>query len=206
MTWLTDHKRWLLGASFLTAGVFFIAGILFWGAFNTGMEATNELGFCISCHEMRDTVYQEYKTSIHYKNPVGVRAVCADCHVPKDWTHKIIRKVQASNELYHKLIGTVSTPEKFEAHRVELAQRVWATMKSTDSRECRNCHSFDAMSQDAQKATAWRRHSTAAEKGKTCIDCHQGIAHKDITQFYPDDSQSAVEDLKNLASTLEAAK
>ena len=131
------------------AGV--VAGIIFWGGFNTAMEATNELGFCISCHEMRDTVYQEYKTTIHFKNPAGVRAVCSDCHVPKDWTHKIIRKVQASNELWHKIIGTIDTPEKFQAHRAALAKDVWKTMKETDSRECRNCHSNEAMDFAHQK-------------------------------------------------------
>jgi len=66
------------------ASLFFVLGIIFWGGFNTGLEATNTLEFCISCHEMRDNVYQEYKTTIHFKNPAGVRAVCSDCHVPKD--------------------------------------------------------------------------------------------------------------------------
>jgi len=130
------------GAIFAVGGV---AGIIFWGGFNTFMEHTNTLGFCISCHEMRDTVYQEYKQSVHYQNPSGVRAICADCHVPKDWTAKLVRKIKASNELYHKIAGTIDTPVKFEAKRLELAENVWAEMKSNDSRECRNCHSYDAM-------------------------------------------------------------
>ena len=78
----------------------FVAGITFWGGFNTAMEATNTLDFCISCHEMRDTVYQEYKQTIHYANRTGVRATCPDCHVPKDWSHKMIRKLQASQEVW----------------------------------------------------------------------------------------------------------
>ena len=78
---------------------------MFWGGFNTGMEATNSLDFCTSCHEMRDTVFQEYKETVHYKNRSGVRAACPDCHVPKDWTHKFVRKVQASQELYSKFIS-----------------------------------------------------------------------------------------------------
>ena len=70
----------------LTLGGFF-AGIIFWGGFNTALEATNTLEFCISCHEMRDNVYQEYKKTVHYSNRTGVRAICSDCHVPKDWGH-----------------------------------------------------------------------------------------------------------------------
>jgi cytochrome c-type protein NapC len=156
----------------------FVSGIIFWGGFNTGMEATNTMDFCIGCHEMKDNVYEEYKTTIHYSNRTGVRAVCSDCHVPKDWTHKIIRKVQASKEVFGKITGVIDTKEKFEAHRLEMAQREWARMKSRDSIECRNCHSFDAMSPEMQKKTPYKKHMDAKAEGKTCIDCHQGIAHR----------------------------
>lgn len=170
----------ILGASLSGAAILFVSGIIFWGGFNTAMEATNTLDFCISCHEMEDNVFQEYKKTIHYTNRSGVRAACSDCHVPKDWVHKLIRKVQASNEIYHKIMGTVSTPEKFDAHRFELAKRVWATMKSTDSRECRNCHAFDQMNPEMQKPRARKQHENAVEDGMTCIDCHKGIAHKPV--------------------------
>ncbi|SMB28512.1 nitrate reductase, cytochrome c-type,periplasmic [Sterolibacterium denitrificans] len=163
----------------------FFSGILFWGAFNTGMEATNNLDFCISCHEMRDNVYQEYKQTIHYSNRTGVRATCPDCHVPKDWTHKIIRKVQASKELYGKVMGTIDTKEKFEAKRLELARHEWKRMKDNDSRECRNCHSFDGMNGEMQKQRARKQHENAREDNMTCIDCHKGIAHhlpEDMTE------------------------
>ena len=166
----------------LISAAFFFGGIVFWGAFNTAMEATNTLSFCISCHEMRDTVYQEYKQSVHYSNRTGVRAACPDCHVPHAWIPKIIRKIQASNEIYHKLIGTIDTPEKFEEHRLELAQHVWDTMKKTDSRECKNCHSFEVMNVDKQKPRAHGQHASAMTDGGTCIDCHKGIAHKDISK------------------------
>jgi cytochrome c-type protein NapC len=155
-----------------------ISGVMFWGAFNTGMEATNTLGFCTSCHEMRDTVYQEYKQTVHYTNRSGVRAICSDCHVSKDWTHKFVRKVQASQELYGKFIsGVIDTPEKFEAKRMELAQHVWKTMKDNDSHECRNCHSWDAMNPEKQHPRARAQMAKAQKEGKTCIDCHKGIAH-----------------------------
>jgi cytochrome c-type protein NapC len=155
----------------------FIAGIIFWGGFNTAMEATNTLEFCTTCHEMRDNVYQEYKETIHYSNRTGVRAICSDCHVPKDWTHKIIRKAQASGEVWGKLTGTIDTKEKFEAKRMELATHEWDRMKGNGSRECRNCHSFESMSPDLQKQTPYKKHMKAKEEGKTCIDCHKGIAH-----------------------------
>lgn len=154
-----------------------IGGILFWGAFNWAMELSNTEAFCISCHEMRDTVYPELQKTIHFKNRSGVRATCSDCHVPKEWIHKVVRKVQATNELYHKIIGSIDTKEKFEKHRLELAQHVWASMKASDSRECRNCHSVKAMDPHLQSAEA-QSMARGIKGGATCIDCHKGIAHK----------------------------
>ena len=145
----------------------FVSGIVLWGGFNTAMEATNTLAFCISCHEMRDNVYQEYKQTVHYSNRTGVRAICTDCHVPREWTDKLTRKTVASLDLWGKLIGSIATREKFEAQR----------MKATDSQVCRNCHSFDAMSADGQKQTVFKKHMKARDAGQTCIDCHKGIAH-----------------------------
>jgi cytochrome c-type protein NapC len=161
-------------------------GIIFWGGFNTAMEATNTETFCISCHEMEANVYKELQDTVHYQNRTGVRATCPDCHVPKDWVHKIVRKVQATNELYHHFMGTIDTRPKFEATRMELAQNVWTAMKKTDSRECRNCHNFDSMDYDKQDARSSTRHEDAAEAGFTCIDCHKGIAHKLPKEYDPE--------------------
>lgn len=162
--------------SILLLGVFL--GIIFWGGFNTAMEMTNTEQFCISCHEMHDNVYQEYKETIHYSNRTGVRATCPDCHVPKEWTHKMVRKVQASKEVWGKITGTIDTPEKFEAKRLQLARSEWKRMKASDSRECRNCHSLESMNTESQKQRARRQHEMAMEEKMTCIDCHKGIAHQ----------------------------
>lgn len=155
----------------------FFAGIIFWGGFNWAMELSNTETFCISCHEMREYVYEEYRDTIHYSNRTGVRATCPDCHVPKLWIYKFIRKIQASNELFHKLAGSINTPQKFEAKRLELAKHVWTKMKATDSRECRNCHEIGSMDFDEQQGRARRKHEQSMGEDKTCIDCHKGIAH-----------------------------
>ncbi len=154
------------------------AGVVFWGGFNWALELTNTESFCISCHEMEVNVYEEYQETVHHTNRTGVRATCPDCHVPREWFPKVVRKIRASNELFHKAMGTIDTPEKFEAKRFELAKHVWAAMKATDSRECRNCHTLQSMALDEQTGRARRKHEKAADKGQTCIDCHKGIAHE----------------------------
>lgn len=152
--------------------------VLFSGAASILMEMANTEKFCISCHEMRDNVYQEYMDTVHYTNRSGVRATCPDCHVPHEWVPKIVRKIKASKELYAKAFGLIDTPQKFEAHRLVMAENEWARMKANDSQECRNCHNFEYMDFTAQKTVAGKMHDQAIQDGKTCIDCHKGIAHK----------------------------
>jgi cytochrome c-type protein NapC len=157
----------------------FVAGIIFWGGFNTALEVTNTEKFCTSCHEMRDNVFAELKSTIHFSNRSGVRASCPDCHVPHNWTDKIARKMQASKEVWGKIFGTIDTREKFEEKRLELALHEWARFKANDSLECRNCHSAASMDNTKQSPRAATAHERFLFKGeKTCIDCHKGIAHK----------------------------
>ena len=61
-------------ASGVLLGLGFVGGILFWGAFNTGMEATNTEAFCSSCHA---PIVEEIRETIHYSNRSGVRAICS---------------------------------------------------------------------------------------------------------------------------------
>jgi cytochrome c-type protein NapC len=110
----------------------FAAGVIFWGGFNTALELTNTEKFCTGCHEMRDNVFAELKSTIHFSNRSGVRASCPDCHVPHNWTDKIARKMQASKEVWGHLFGSIDTQDKFGERRLELALHEWARFKAND--------------------------------------------------------------------------
>ena len=185
-------RKVLLGTTLGASLFFMIVGVIFWGGFNTAMEVTNTLDFCVSCHEMEENVFREYQKTIHYTNRSGVRATCSDCHVPRPWIHKVIRKIQASNELFHKVLGTIDTPEKFDAKRLHLAKNVWHAMKDTDSRECRNCHNFDSMKPEDQKKRSRKQHAAAMKDGNTCIDCHKGIAHNKVHDQLSEEELEAI--------------
>ena len=164
--------------AFLTLGGF-ASGVMFWGGFNTVLEATNTETFCITCHEMRSNVYEEIKNTIHFTNRSGVRATCPDCHVPHEWTDKIARKMQASKEVWGHIFGTISTRDKFLDMRRELAEHEWARLKANNSLECRNCHTAASMDITRQSPRAARIHERFLFTGeRTCIDCHKGIAHR----------------------------
>ncbi len=148
------------------------------GGFTTAVEATNSIEFCTSCHTMSQN-YAEYKESVHYSNRSGVRAACSDCHVPKrNWYSEMYRKLEAAEDVWAEIVGTIDTPEKFEARRAEMAKHEWARMKESNSAGCRNCHSFAAMNMVEQDKSAQSKHADTEAAGKTCIDCHKGIVHK----------------------------
>ncbi len=172
---------------FLIIGALFTAGIVFAGLFNVGLSATNTMEFCTDCHSMK-IVYEEYQDSLHYKNKSGVRAECSDCHVPKPFGPKIVAKILAYKDVLHEILGTIDTPEKFEAHRWDMANRVWAKMRASDSRECKSCHAFEQMDLSLQERSARNRHGSAEDKGKTCIDCHKGVAHEEPDE--PDEEEA----------------
>lgn len=164
--------------------VVFVVGIVTAGLFNAGLAQTNTMEFCTGCHTMQIPL-KELQETVHYKNASGVQATCADCHVPKPFIPKMIAKVIATKDLYHEILGTIDTPEKYEAHRWDMASRVWAKMKASNSRECRSCHDFRDMDLTAQGRSARSKHGNAEDKGETCIDCHKGVAHGEPDE--PDD-------------------
>lgn len=185
------HKtKWLNRKTLLISSTIFLAGFGAYGGMNAFFAYTNTLEFCVSCHSMQNN-FEEYKETVHYRNASGVRAVCSDCHVPKEFLPKLKAKIIAVKDIYHELAGTVDTKEKFEARRWAMAVRVWDQMKANDSRECRSCHDFEQMDLSSQKRMARRKHARAPTEGKTCIECHRGIAH---FEPFPPDGWVAPED------------
>ena len=165
-----------------SAGALILLGaagmLIMWGLFTFSMSATSTEKFCISCHEMENHAFAEFKETVHYKNSSGVTAECADCHIPHDPVGKIFRKIEAAREVYGTLIGKINTPEKYEAHRLEMAEREWKKMKASDSAVCRHCHNNFEQAIEQQYEWAQINHKKMLAEGGTCIDCHKGIAHK----------------------------
>jgi cytochrome c-type protein NapC len=171
------RRNWKLVLGLGALGLFVAVLLVIGGAAGLAWSSTEQ--FCIGCHEMRDNAYAEYKDTIHDRNRSGVRAVCTDCHVPREPVPLILRKMAATFELYGHLTGVIDTKEKFEVHRTAMAHKVWKRMLETDSHECRNCHKSDNMDKDKQSEKARARHAKGKAEGSTCIECHFGIAHKE---------------------------
>jgi cytochrome c-type protein NapC len=171
----TPSTRFALGTLVVVG---FLVGVVGLAGTNEVFHATSTDAFCLSCHELADNVGKEYVGTIHHTNSAGVKVACEACHVPKPLIPKLWRKIRAVNEIYHHVLGTIDTPEKFDEHRMVMAKRVWEEMNETDSRECRNCHAFTPAILEKQSAKARQYHDGPLAKGKTCINCHKGNAHK----------------------------
>jgi cytochrome c-type protein NapC len=155
-----------------------VAGVI---AFDVSMHATSTEKFCISCHEMEANPYAQLQKTSHFNNATGVRPTCSDCHLPKEFVPKMIRKVEAAREVWGTMTGIINTPEKYAAHAPAMKQREIARLKANDSQECRNCHETERMLFAMQSSKAQKYHQGIQNNGKTCIDCHAGIAHPQNT-------------------------
>jgi cytochrome c-type protein NapC len=146
--------------------------------FNYVVHETSSDAFCLTCHA--NDIGQEQVGRVHYDSSTGIRVSCADCHIPHEYVPKLVHKARSGiNDVYHQLfLGTISTPEKFEAHRMQMATSVWADMNENDSRNCRYCHVESQWNLTKQSEKAQQFHQGPLIKGKTCIDCHKGMAHK----------------------------
>jgi cytochrome c-type protein NapC len=151
-----------------------VAGLV---GFDYAMHATSTEAFCTGCHEMADNPLVQTEKTLHFQNASGVHASCADCHVPKEFIPKMIRKVEAAREVWGTLTGIIDTPEKYAAHAPQMKARELARLKANDSQECRNCHDTERMLLALQSTKAQQYHRVMVEKRKTCVDCHAGIAH-----------------------------
>jgi cytochrome c-type protein NapC len=178
--------RRILGALFRPSAKYSVATLLGGGlvlgvagvvAFNYTLHATSTDAFCTSCHVMADNAGMMLKGTTHFSNESGVRPTCSDCHVPKEFGPKMVRKIQASREVWGYITGVIDTPEKYAAHAPKMKEREIARLRANDSRECRNCHEVNHMNFAEQSAKARSFHKVLETGKRTCIDCHAGLTH-----------------------------
>ena len=181
----SKSKRWLKSllspspshSILALVAVGLVLGVVGVIAFETSLHASSTEKFCISCHEMEANPYAQLQKTSHFNNAIGVRPTCSDCHVPKEFIPKMIRKVEAAREVWGTITGIIDTPEKYAAHTPAMKRREIARLRANDSQECRNCHETDHMLAALQSAKAQEYHEAKRANNKTCIDCHAGIAH-----------------------------
>lgn len=177
--WLfSPSAKWSVFALLLVGLVIGAVGVV---GTQVAVAMTGHNEFCgNTCHSHIKFVYPEYKVSVHGHNRTGVKAHCSDCHVPHSYPAKLFYKANAGiRDGIAEMRGVISTQEKFEAKRWELANRVWKEMRADNSANCRTCHTPESMNAEKQSEDAIKQHKKFASGKATCIDCHTGMAHKE---------------------------
>ena len=163
-----------------TAFVAFVIGGLAGVVFALAAEQIDHLTttdkFCTSCHAMQSYIAnaETYKSSAHQTTASGVRASCADCHIPKGlvsatYTH-IVRGI---GDLWGQVRFDYEDPMVWEAEKARLAYAVRDWLRANDSVTCQSCHEEAAVKEH-------REHEEIHKTGMTCIDCHYNLVHDEI--------------------------
>src|SRR5512137_502956 len=170
-------------AGLLAAGG--LIGLLLFLATNRAIQYAGTNEFCASaCHTMKPAA-DAYRRSTHFANAVGVPATCSDCHILEEsarnkgawqWLRLVAFKARVGmSDVIDEARGTIATPEKWEAERARLGQRVHAFVKRTDSSTCRGCHELRAFRSGSMYQLVHAKMIEARDVD--CVSCHSGVAH-----------------------------
>ncbi|MEK6792078.1 MAG: NapC/NirT family cytochrome c [Deltaproteobacteria bacterium] len=133
--------------------------------------------FCVSCHSMTFPD-AETRKSRHY-GALGSNPECQDCHLPPEFLQRIKAHVfDGLKDSYGHFTMDLSTLEKFDSNRAELAHTARIRLKKSDSAPCRVCH------KDPRPDTEYGlgKHRLMEAGRYTCIDCHQNLVHKAVPE------------------------
>lgn len=146
------------------------------------LHATSTNAFCMSCHSGH-SLEQEVLESPHGNNNAGIVVQCQQCHLPPQPLQYLVKKVIVSKDIIGYLtIDGFETQDWLETNRKQQADLALKYLRSIDSSTCQSCHNSIYTNPPANmKKMAVRMHAMNfkkdADKRKTCVDCHKGVAH-----------------------------
>ena len=85
------------------------------------MHKTSSPEFCVSCHSMSQPK-EEWESSNHFSNAKGIRAECADCHVPSEGWHYVKAKFTALKDLWYEMQGKLDSKKKIRSTSCRISQ------------------------------------------------------------------------------------
>lgn len=150
---------------------------------------------CIDCHA--EDAGSHWQDSLHMANNLGCVA-CHDIHQPKDAALIPKQQVEVCGVCHkpqksgvHALHAELdNNPPCTQCHNPHADQSPAGLMLQNRSAGCRSCHDLVAMATDptvTDKATSY--HKVMVRKDRSCLDCHQGVAHGppgEVEPFIPE--------------------
>lgn len=161
--------------------IIIVAFVSFFGG-NYLVTKTSDDKFCVSCHEWMDPMTNAYHNSNHGGNSsLGVKAKCAECHLPHDDSKIAYMFKKAANgisEVTYMLFHDAKSMD-WEKNRQRRDEYVF------DS-GCLNCHTNigkePSKSQNVKQMHAkWLefKDSKGSEK-LSCVSCHKNVGHEGL--------------------------
>ena len=162
----------------LAAGIIALVVLPFlsWVVTDESITATSDAQFCVNCHSM-EPFEKAHIADIHGgNNDHGVRATCAQCHLPHDssFNYLYTKARTGIHDLYVENFGDLENID-WQAKRAHREEYVY------DS-GCITCHS------NLEEATKASPDALIAHKpyflGQTddkCVTCHEHVGHADLS-------------------------
>ncbi|MDP4085176.1 MAG: NapC/NirT family cytochrome c [Bacillota bacterium] len=125
----------------------------------TGLKATSSSSFCSTCHEMKPEYYT-WKASAHSE------VDCVECHIEPG----------AKNLAKDKANGLVQVFDNFTNRYTAPIQMP----KDIPNSSCERCHNMKTR-QVTPEGDLIIPHDKHLAKGVKCVECHNGVAHGDIS-------------------------
>ncbi|MBP6701602.1 MAG: NapC/NirT family cytochrome c [Halioglobus sp.] len=148
--------------------------------------ANDQDASCLACHESGQAgAAAHWRDALHMLNNLTC-VTCHDIHAGHDKVlfHEeqaqvctICHKTQKQG--IHGLVDDAEfNPPCSSCHNPHRQQPIAAEMLENDSAGCRSCHNLERIDHNpATSDKAKRYHRKMLKPGRTCLDCHEGIAH-----------------------------
>lgn len=149
-----------------------------WLVTDESITATSDAQFCVSCHSM-EPFEKAHTADVHGgQNAHGVRATCAQCHLPHDGSaNYLYTKARTGiHDLWVENFGDLESID-WQAKRDHREEYVY------DS-GCLTCHTnLEEATMASHKAFIAHRTYFLGETDDKCVSCHENVGHAEITKF-----------------------
>ena len=167
-------------ALIVIAGVFafIVLPFISWLITDEGITATSDATFCVSCHSM-EPFGKAHNADIHGgQNAHGVRATCAQCHLPHDSSLNYM-VTKARTGIHDLWVENLGDPENIDWEAKRAHREDWVYDSG-----CLTCHTNlqEAMMATNKAFVAHRDYFLGAIDDQ-CVTCHENVGHTDLSAY-----------------------
>ena len=142
------------------------------------LTATSDAQFCVNCHTMAP-FEAAHNMDVHGgQNAHGVRASCADCHLPHDssFNYLYTKARTGIHDLYVENFGDLENID-WQAKRAHREEWVY------DS-GCITCHTnLEEATMSTNDALIAHRAYFRGEIDDQCVTCHENVGHHNLSEY-----------------------